>query len=493
MSLSASPRSLGGLVPRYYLFRLTNTSGFFLPVAIIVLRDRGFGLGFVGLAYGVYALSKLVVEVPTGYVGDLLGRRASLALGSVVRALVVGVYPFVPTAELYLAVHVLWAVGRSFRSGTQDAWLYEVLQARYDETEFARIESRGSTLRLVVDAGTAVAGGVLYELAPASPFLGTAAIAILGVPVLLSFPRVSAIASDDGTERRETAERGEDGDEAGSGDEDGEGDEVDPDETTDTDELSAIGSSTGLPAAAAARLLSEQLRRSRVWRFVLFASVLYSVFVVTRIYEQPALDAVGVPVTGFGVLYAGFKLASAGAASTVGRVHDALGTRWVLAATVPVYGLAYGSILLAPSAVVPVLFLNRGLRTFTRPVIGQHLNELFPDVGRATTLSGASMAFAVVGGSARILAGVGVDRLGTLVFLPLAGVGLACLGGVLWLATTPVRSLDSGDTSDTAGTSGSDGASDTSEAGDTEGASDTSGTGEPRRSGRAGRTESIDG
>jgi hypothetical protein len=51
-----------GLLPRYYLFRVTNTSGFFLPVAIIILSDKGFGLGFVGLAYAVYALAKLAVE-----------------------------------------------------------------------------------------------------------------------------------------------------------------------------------------------------------------------------------------------------------------------------------------------------------------------------------------------------------------------------------------------------------------------------------------------
>lgn len=95
-----------GLLPR--LFRVTNTSGFFLPVAIIILQDKGFGLGFVGLAYAGYALAKLLVESPTGYLGDLLGRRASLGLGSAIRALVVGVSPFVPSEALYLRPAVQW-------------------------------------------------------------------------------------------------------------------------------------------------------------------------------------------------------------------------------------------------------------------------------------------------------------------------------------------------------------------------------------------------
>jgi hypothetical protein len=64
-----SPR---GLIPRYYRFRVTNTSGFFLPVAMVILRDRGYGLAFIGLAYAVYAVAVLLVEVPSGYVGDWL-------------------------------------------------------------------------------------------------------------------------------------------------------------------------------------------------------------------------------------------------------------------------------------------------------------------------------------------------------------------------------------------------------------------------------------
>jgi hypothetical protein len=81
-----------------------------------------------------------------------------------VRTAVLGVYPFVPSAEAYLVVHVFWAVGRAFRSGTQDAWLYETLQARFDETQFARVESRGRMAKLVTDAVTAILGGVFYTI-----------------------------------------------------------------------------------------------------------------------------------------------------------------------------------------------------------------------------------------------------------------------------------------------------------------------------------------
>lgn len=257
-----------GLIWRYYLFRITNTSGFFLPVAIIILRHKGFGVGFIGFAYAVYAFSKLIVEVPTGYLGDWLGRRASLALGSGVRVLVLGSYPFINSAEVYLAIHVLWAVGRAFRSGTQDAWLYEILQARFDETEFARIESRGSMAKLVTDAATALLGGVLYSINAAYPFVGTAAIAALGIPLLFTFPTIKRLSANN-------CKRS-----------------VDADQNV-------------LTVSEAIRILRLQIRRPKVRWLVLYAGLFYSLFVVTRIYEQPALNTVGVPVAGFGVLYAG--------------------------------------------------------------------------------------------------------------------------------------------------------------------------------------------
>ena len=393
--------STRGLLARYYLFRVTNTSGFFLPVAMVILQDKGYGLEFIGLAYAVYAFAVLLVEVPSGYVGDWLGRRPSLAVGSGVRTAVLGVYPFLPSAEAYLVVHVFWAVGRAFRSGTQDAWLYEILQARFDEAQFARVESRGRMAKLVTDAVTAILGGVFYTMHPALPFVATAAIAVLGIPLLYSFPSVERLSTDD--------------------------------EPTDSEPLTV---------REAVTVLRLQTRRPQVRWFVLYAALFYSLFVVTRIYEQPALKSVGVPVAGFGVLYAGFKLVSAVAASTVGWLVDNLGTSGIFAALVPVYALAYLSLVAVPLLVVPVLFLNRGLNTIVSPVRNQYLNDRLDDVGRATVLSGASMVLALVGGIARLVAGWGTGVLGPLGFFPWAGVGLALAAAVLWVLVSPVRLAD---------------------------------------------------
>jgi MFS family permease len=187
------------------------------------------------------------------------------------------------------------------------------------------------------------------------PFVGTALIALAGIPILYTFPRV---------------------------------DDLSPQTAEDA---------SPLRIRQAIELLRGQLTHPDVRWFVVFAAVFYSLFVVTRIYEQPVLDTVGIPVAGLGVLYAGFKLVSAVIASTAGRVHDLFGTRGVMAGIAPVYAVTYASIAVAPFLIVVTLFLNRGLRTLTNPVINQYLNTHTDDMGRATVLSGASMVLALIG------------------------------------------------------------------------------------------------
>lgn len=384
------------LVWRYYAFQVTNSAGFFVPVTTIVLLDRGFSMGFVLLSYAVFSFASVAAEIPTGYVGDRVGRRGSLALAVAGRIVVMAAYVVATTRVAFLAIHVLWAVARAFRSGTADAWLYELLDARFDTDEFTRVDGRGSSLLLVTSAVTAIAGSLIYTVHPGLPFAANAALAAAGLPILYSFPAVP------------------------SGDHDTFG------------------------VRDATRVLRAQARRPEVRWLVAYAALFAALFAVTKTYEQPALHAVGVPVEGLGVLYAAFKLVSAGAASTAGWLHDRLGTRGVFALLPVVLGGVYAAILVVPAVAVLALFLNRGSRVATRPIRNQYLNDRLEDVGRATVLSGAAMVLAAGSGTARALAGVAAAGSGPLDVLPVAGVTVAVAAAALWVGTSPVRGTASG-------------------------------------------------
>jgi MFS family permease len=383
-------------VLKYYAYRVTTSMGLWVPVSVVYLLDKDFGLAFVATVQAVFSASLLLAEVPTGYLGDRLGRRWTLAVGSGWRAACVAGYALADSAAAFVALQAGLGVAWALRSGTKDAWLYELLGEAADEDRFARVEGRGSSLLLAVSAAGAVAGGVLYGVDPRLPFAVNAGLAVLGVPVVLS-----------------TSPVGGDGD----GDEDG----------------------GALSVVDAVSVLRLQAGRPAVRWLVAYSVVVFLAFDLTRTFEQPALREVGIPVAGLGVLYAGVKIVSAGAAATVGWLQDRLGTELALALLAPVVVALYGALLVAPLSVVVVLFGYRSLRQVARPLRNQYLNDRLADVGRATVLSGVSMVLSLVGVGARLVAGPLAAETGAVAFLGLAGLGLAALAGVLWVATSPVR------------------------------------------------------
>jgi MFS family permease len=389
------------LIRRYYLYRATLSSGFYIPVSVVYMESRGLGLAAIGLAQGAFLFSMVLSELPTGYLGDRLGRRAALALGNTVVVATMLGFVLADSPLDFVAVYAFWAVGWTFRTGTVDAWLYELLAERDADDEYARISGRSDSTLLVVSALTALAAGVLYTVDPGFPFVANAALASLGVPLLFTIPETSGSETGDAADERATDDR--------------------------------------LGVRAAADVLRRQLSRPSIRWVVVYAALFNVAFSVTRVFEQPAMRAVGVPVAGLGVLYAGFKIVSAVCASAAGPVEDRLGTHGVLLLMVPVVGVAYASFAVVPLLLVPALFARRGLQRITRPVRNGYINDRLAGVGRATVLSGVSMVLTLASGTANVLGGHVAAAVGPLPFLAATGVAVAALGGLVWVATRPVR------------------------------------------------------
>jgi MFS family permease len=390
-----------GHVWRFYAYRLSVSNGFYLPVSILYLqRVRGFGLGDIGLVLGAFSILSMLAEIPTGYIGDRFGRRGTLAVGNALSVAFMVGYVLVASPLGYLAIHAVWACAWAFRSGTADAWLYELLAVDGEAEEFTRVRSRAMTVELGFEALSAAAAGALVVFVGwGLPFLANAAVAALGLPVLLSAPSVDEY--DDET----------------------------PEEAVEDDfsVREAIGA------------LRVQAARPELRWIVVYLALFFGLYSAVRTFEQPALDAVGVPVAALGLLYAGFKMVSAAAASTTGWLSERLGARAVFGLLIPVYGVAFLGVAAAPALLIPVLFLNRSVRVVVKPIRDQYLNDRLENTGRATVLSGASMVLSVAMGLSKFVAGAASAAVGVVRFLVLAALTVAALGALVWVGLTPVR------------------------------------------------------
>ena len=109
----------------------------------------------------VYYLSVFLLEVPSGYFSDRIGRRLTLLIAAA--ALMVSYCCFIVGAGFwwFATGQFLLAVGMAMQSGTDTAFHYDSLKALVRESEYAEREAQAEQWGLAMLALATFAGGLL--------------------------------------------------------------------------------------------------------------------------------------------------------------------------------------------------------------------------------------------------------------------------------------------------------------------------------------------
>ncbi|WP_231184416.1 MFS transporter [Haladaptatus sp. DYF46] len=374
---------------KYYCYQATVSFGFFSPIFTLFLLYRNLDYTQIALLSTLYTTLTIVGEIPTGYVGDRIGRRDSLVISSVCMTL--SILGFV-VARSFLALavlYVLWTLALVFRSGSDDAWLYDHLRAELDADEFARVRGRGMAVNRAVTVVTVLGGGVLYELDPRLPFLASGVLNGAGVVVLSTLPR-----------------------NRGYGD-------------ADSDDVLSPSDAVGVIR----RHLSVPPLRS----FVVYVALFFAAVGVVESYVQPiATGPLGIPVELMGPLYAGFTLVSAGVSYYAGAIEETVGLRTTTLLVPVLLCVSFVLPVFAPLLALPMFVARTGSNTLLRPLVNQYINDHSESVGRATILSAASMAYAALRLPLTLVGGFAADAYSPLVTV--AAVGVVVLVGLALVA-----------------------------------------------------------
>ncbi len=428
-------------VAKYYAFEVARSAHLSTPIWVLFLLSRGVTYSGIGLLDAAFSLTVILSEVPTGYVGDRLGRRWALVFGTAGTAVASAAFAFGNSLPTFLVAYVALAVSQTFASGSDSAWLYDTLAARTDEGSFTRIRGRGKALGLASSGVAAVAGGLLGSVDLAWPWLASAAVTALAVPIALSFP------VPDGQSTRTTPTPRPDGGDSSP-------DDADPEPETDgTDAAADAGAErdgdddTGVGRVDAsdewaALVVARDLLTGPLRPFVLYTALFVGAMGVVDFFVQPVtrdaiVDASAVlgvqpdPVVVVGLVYAAFTVVSATVTANADRVRSVVGLgRWFRYAPAGL-GALFAGLAVLPVAAVPLFFVLRAVRNLTEPLLDQYLNDRTPSVGRATTLSAVAMAHAVVEIPLWVGGGRLADALDPIATMAILGAGLVVTGVVL--------------------------------------------------------------
>jgi MFS family permease len=171
--------SNGRTIRRFYAYKLSTETYFLSAIWILFLQSRGFSLTEIGLAEAAFHLAPLLLELPSGSFADLVGRRWSLAIGSLLIAISSAVLWMADSLPMAMFALFLHGASYSFRSGADQAFLYESLGER--QSSFAGIFGKLLGASYLVAGAAAWIGAALSDVNYTLPFALSIGVALGGI------------------------------------------------------------------------------------------------------------------------------------------------------------------------------------------------------------------------------------------------------------------------------------------------------------------------
>jgi MFS family permease len=381
-------------VARFYWYRLTKFSLFHIAILVLFYQERGLSFSQIMLLQSLYYLAKVISEVPTGAWADRVGRKKSLVIGSFFHSLAYLLIFLSHSLFLFVLGEMVAGISMSFAYGADSALAYDTLKSLGREDEYQRIEGNGNGMRQLSFALFAPIGGLLATVNLSLPYLASSVGIFASALIALTF--------------------------------------VEP-------PVESTGSLAG--QFAVRRRFYHEVQKSLGLmvenRHILWLVFFFSlVFLATRLgfwTYQPYFKTVGLPLSLFGLVMAGFYLLSALISKQADRLERVLKENLML--------LAMPVSVLTSFALMSVFPYRWGIsfiliQQFTtgvhEPVLKTYLNRRTPSEVRATMLSLQNMAGNTVFAMFAPFLGSLVDRFGLQNALLIFASAIIILSGLLW-------------------------------------------------------------
>lgn len=138
--------------------------GLMVPVLILLMQARGLDLAQAGRLMAVYGVVALVLELPTGGLADVIGRRPVLAGAAVLSAAGAAALALSTSVPLMVGAVAALGAGRALASGPLEAWYVDAVRRNDPQADIRTGIGRAQAAEgLALAVGSAI-GGILPAL-----------------------------------------------------------------------------------------------------------------------------------------------------------------------------------------------------------------------------------------------------------------------------------------------------------------------------------------
>lgn len=165
-----------------YLIKLSKWFSLVMPIIVLFFQEQKLGLEDIFILKSVYSVAAVALEIPSGYLADVWGRKRCLVLGCILFFFGYLCYSFTGTFFAFLIAELLLGSGQTLVNGADSALLYDTVKHYGHEEEYLKYEGRITMLGNFAEAFAGIFGGLLAAVSLRYPFYAQAWVAFIGIP-----------------------------------------------------------------------------------------------------------------------------------------------------------------------------------------------------------------------------------------------------------------------------------------------------------------------
>lgn len=171
----------------FTLYRVFYTQNFILPVKITWFLLYSMSLSEISILKVIFSFSIMIFEIPTGILADLISKKISMILGTILFSIHAIFYIIYPSFIGFAITQILLALSGAFISGADTAYLHTFIKEKTND-KYLVVYGKIEFIKKITSAIIAIFCSYLYVINSRIVFIGTSLLGLLSLVSVLLLP-----------------------------------------------------------------------------------------------------------------------------------------------------------------------------------------------------------------------------------------------------------------------------------------------------------------
>ena len=148
-------------ISKNYLYTFFSCLDLTRGLWMIYLATKGVSLVQLGILESIFHITSFFMEIPTGMVADVFGRKTSVVMSRVISFISLIIMFIGNSYYIFMISFILSAISYNLESGAGEALIYDSLKEVGEENTFIKVNSKIELVRNLASIVAFIIGGIL--------------------------------------------------------------------------------------------------------------------------------------------------------------------------------------------------------------------------------------------------------------------------------------------------------------------------------------------